>query len=65
MVATQKNKSELSEVKEVRSKAAEVKTGEGNVLAALTEQVAYLMDILDTKSSSSCNQKIERDNKTK
>ena len=57
VVVTQKNVSELSETKEVKSKAAEVVTGEGNsVLAALTEHVAYLMATLDTKSGSLGNQ---------
>ena len=51
MVATQKNESELHEVKEVRSKEAEVETGEGNsVLAPLNEQVAYFMATVDTKT---------------
>ena len=41
----------------MRHKAAEVETGEGNsVLVALTEHVAYLMAILDMKSSSLGNQ---------
>ena len=45
--------SELTEAKEVRSMAAEVEAGEGNsVLAALTEQLTYLMATWDTKNSS-------------
>ena len=53
MVTTGKNENKLSEAKEVRSKAAEVDTREGNnVLAALTEQVAYMMATLDTKNIS-------------
>ena len=39
MIVAWKNESELSEADEVRSKAAEVETGEGNsVWAALNEQ---------------------------
>ena len=55
MVATWKNESELSEAKEVRSKVAEVETVEGN--SVLAGQVAYLMATLDTKNSSSGNQR--------
>ena len=58
IVATQKKESKQSEAKEVRSKATEVETGEGNnVLAALTKQVAYLIAALDTKNTSSGNQR--------
>ena len=57
MVTTWKNESELSEAKEVGSKTAEVDIGQGNsVLAALTEQVAYLMAALDMRSSLLGNQ---------
>ena len=53
MVATWKNESKLPEAKEMGSKAAEIDTGEVNsVLAALTEQVAYLIATLNTKNSS-------------
>ena len=46
--------SELSEAKEVRSKAAEVETGKGNgVLTDVTEQVTYLMAPLDTENGFS------------
>ena len=49
VVATQKNEGELSEAKEVKSKATEVGTGEGiSVLPALTNQVVYLLATVDT-----------------
>ena len=42
----------------MRSKALEIETGDGNsVLAALTEQVAYLMAALETRNISSGNQR--------
>ena len=66
MVAAHKKESKLSEAKKVRCKAAEVETGEGNsVLDFLTEQVAYLMATLDTKSSSPDNQRNREGQKTK
>ena len=52
VVVTQKNKSELSEVENVRSKAAKLEKGESNtVLAASTEKVVCLMAAIDTKNS--------------
>ena len=58
MVVTQKNENKLLEAKDVRSKTAEVETGKGNsVLDALPVQVACLVATLDTKNTSSGNQR--------
>ena len=58
MVATWKSESKLSEAKDLRSEEDEIETGEGNsMLAALTEQMAYLMAVLDIKNSSPSNQR--------
>ena len=64
VVAAWKNGSELSEAKEVRSKAAKLETGEGNtVLASLTEQVVYLMAFWIQKAIPWVVKEIQRDNK--
>ena len=64
MVAAQKNKSQLSEAKAMRSRAAGVETGKGySVLAGLTKQVAYLMATLDTKTVPKVIKEIKGDSK--
>ena len=60
-VATRKNKSKMSEAKEMRSRAAVIQTVEDNSkLAALTKEMAYLMATLDTKKITTSNQRKER-----
>ena len=56
VASTRKNKCEVSEATEVRSKAAAVEPVEDNSeLDALTKQVVYLMATLDNKKSTSGN----------
>ena len=58
VAATWKHESELSGTKELKSKAVEVEAREGiSVLATLHECVSYVMATLDTKNSSSGNQR--------
>ena len=56
VIAARKTESEAVDVKEVRSRAASVEvtsTGNGDTLAALTKQVAYLMLKVENKKKFS------------